>query len=69
MNYPLNLRGYKFQNFPGGACPQTPLASGRYRTLEFPPSTKKSFINPWLVRWGEGGLITKLKNTELFGQS
>jgi hypothetical protein len=29
-----------------GACPQTSLASVRYRMLEFPPSTKKSCINP-----------------------
>ena len=28
-----------FKIFLGGACPQIPLASVRYRTLEFPPST------------------------------
>ena len=36
-------------NFLGGggaACPQIPLASVRYCTLEFPPLRKKSCINP-----------------------
>jgi hypothetical protein len=37
-----------FKIFLGG-MPQTSLASVRYRTLEFPPSTKKSCINPWQV--------------------
>ena len=27
-----SLRGCKFQNFPGGACPQTPLARACLRT-------------------------------------
>ena len=42
-----SLSGCKFQNYPGGACPQTSLVCVRYCTLEFPPSMKKSCINPW----------------------
>ena len=43
-----SLRGCKFQKFPGGACPQTPLVWKHYRMLEFPPRQKESYINPWL---------------------
>ena len=51
-----NLRGSKFKNFPGGACPQTPLvhvgkqAYARYyhpaTTMFFPPPTQNPVWNP-----------------------
>ena len=40
------LRGCQFQNFPGGAYPQTRYVWVHYHMLEFPPSVKNPVLIP-----------------------